>query len=141
MVSLMEGNQNSFIIKLNLTKQLYHKQTVLPTNVFFFKFHYYCYQLPLVVTFIDFKKAFDSINRKVMFVVLRHYGIPEAVVNAISVLYKNSKSAVMMMMETYLTHLTSLLESCREMFWLIFLFVVLVDYLLKRSRRSLTLEL
>ena len=28
------------------------------------------YQLPLVVTFIDFKKAFDSINRKVMFAVL-----------------------------------------------------------------------
>ena len=49
------------------------------------------YQLPLVVTFIDFKKAFYSINRKVRFAVLRHYGIPEAVVNAISVLYKNSK--------------------------------------------------
>ena len=30
-----------------------------------------------------------------MLAVLRHYGIPEAVVNAISVLYKNSKSAVM----------------------------------------------
>ena len=49
------------------------------------------YQVPLVVTFIDFKKAFDSINRKVMFAVLRHYGIPEAVVNAISVLYKKLK--------------------------------------------------
>ena len=49
------------------------------------------YQLPLVVTFIDFKKAFDSINRKVMFAVIRHYGIPGAVVNAISVLYINSK--------------------------------------------------
>ena len=32
------------------------------------------YQLPLTVTFIDYKNAFDSINRKVMFAVLRHYG-------------------------------------------------------------------
>ena len=52
-------------------------------------------QFPLTVTFIDFKKAFDSINRKVMFAVLRHYGIPEVVVNAVSALYNNSKSAVM----------------------------------------------
>lgn len=39
------------------------------------------------VTFIDFKKAFDSIDRKVMFTVLRHYGIPESAVNVISTLY------------------------------------------------------
>ena len=50
-----------------------------------------------------------------MFAVLQHYRIPEAVVNAISVLYKTSKSAVMVD-GTYLIHLTSLLESCREMF-------------------------
>jgi hypothetical protein len=53
------------------------------------------YQLPLTISFIDFKKAFDSINRSVMFPILRHYGIPEVIVNAISVLYNNSKSAVM----------------------------------------------
>ena len=47
------------------------------------------YQLPLVVTFIDFKKPLFSSTGKVMFAVLRHYGIPEAVVNAISVLHKN----------------------------------------------------
>ena len=46
-------------------------------------------------TLLNSKKAFDSINRKIMFAVFRHYGIPEAIVNAISVLYKNSKSAVM----------------------------------------------
>ena len=40
------------------------------------------YQLPLTVTFVDFKKAFDSINRTVT-------------VNAIKVLYSNSSSAVM----------------------------------------------
>ena len=44
------------------------------------------YQLPLTITFIDFKKAFYSVDKKVMFAVLRHYGIPVAVVNAISAL-------------------------------------------------------
>ena len=53
------------------------------------------YQLPLTVTFVDFKKAFDSINRTVMFPVLRHYGIPNPIVNAIKVLYGNFSSAVM----------------------------------------------
>ena len=32
--------------------------------------------LPLTITFIDFKKAFDSINGSVMSAVLRHFGIP-----------------------------------------------------------------
>ena len=53
------------------------------------------YQLTLTITFIDFKKACDSINIKVMIAVLRHYGIPEPLVNAIGALYNNSKSAVM----------------------------------------------
>ena len=48
------------------------------------------YQLPLTVTFGDFKKAIDSINRTVMFPVLRHYGIPNPIVNAIKVLYSSA---------------------------------------------------
>ena len=94
------------------------------------------YQLPLVVTFIDFKRAFDSINRKVMFAVLRHYGIPEAVVNAISVLYKNSKSAVMVV--------GALSDPCKVTTGVLqgdalapFLFIVLVDYLLKKATSQL----
>ncbi|CAF0980581.1 unnamed protein product [Brachionus calyciflorus] len=51
-------------------------------------------QLPLFITFIDFKKAFDSISRKMMFGILRHYGIPEKIVRAIEVLYKDSRSQV-----------------------------------------------
>ena len=94
------------------------------------------YQLPLVVTFIDFKKGFDSINRKVMFAVLRHYGIPEAIVNAISVLYKNSKSAVMV--DGNLSDPFDVTNGVLQGDVLApFLFVVLVDYLLKKATSQL----
>ena len=97
---------------------------------------YFSYQLPLVVTFIDFKKVFDSINRKVMFAVLRHYGIPEAVVNAISVLYKNSKSAVMV--DGGLSNPFDVTAGVLQGNVLApFLFVVLVDYLLKKATSQL----
>ena len=90
------------------------------------------YQLPLTVTFIDFKKAFDSIDRKVMFAVLRHYGIPEVVVNAISALYNSSKSAVMVdgnISDTFEVSTGVLQGDVLAPF----LFIVLVDFLLKTA--------
>ena len=48
-------------------------------------------QLPFFVTFIDFWEAFNSIDRMMMFAILRHYGIPEKIVRAI---YDNSRSSV-----------------------------------------------
>jgi len=50
--------------------------------------------LALVLIFVDFKKAFDSINREMLFAILRFYGIPLQVVEAIKQLYKNSKGVV-----------------------------------------------
>ena len=93
------------------------------------------YQLPLTVTFIDFK-AFDSINREVMFAVLRHYGIPEPLVNAIGALYNNSKSAVMVdgnISEPFEVS-TGVLQGD---ILAPFLFIVLVDYLLKKATSDL----
>ena len=53
------------------------------------------HNLPIILTFIDFKKAFDSINREVMFGILRYYGIPQITVDAIKVMYNNSNSRVL----------------------------------------------
>ena len=94
------------------------------------------YQLPLTVTFIDFKKAFDSINRKVMFAVSRHYGIPEPLVNAIGALYINSKSAVMVdgnISEPFEVSPGVLQGDVLAPF----LFIILVDYLLKKTTSDL----
>lgn len=90
------------------------------------------YQLPLTVTFVDFKKAFDSINRSVMFSVLRHYGIPKVVVSAIQVLYNDSNSAVMVdgsISEPFQVTTGVLQGDVLAPF----LFIVLVDYLLEKS--------
>ena len=48
----------------------------------------------LTIVFVDFKKAFDSINREVMFEILGLYGIPDKIIKAIKALHTNTKSRV-----------------------------------------------
>lgn len=44
--------------------------------------------------FVDFKKAFDSVNREVMFEILPLYGVPDETVQAIKVLCTNTSKRV-----------------------------------------------
>ena len=50
--------------------------------------------LKAVLTFIDFKKAFDSINRKKMMKILKAYGIPPNLLSAIESTYTNTRAKV-----------------------------------------------
>jgi hypothetical protein len=50
--------------------------------------------LPAVLTFIDFRKAFDSISRSKMFKILEAYGIPHNLLNAIKSMYTNTRAKV-----------------------------------------------
>ena len=46
------------------------------------------------MTFIDFKKAFDSIHRGKMMRILKAYGIPPNLLQAIEKMYTNTKTKV-----------------------------------------------
>ena len=46
------------------------------------------------MNFIDFLKAFDSLDRKSMFKLLAHYGVPEKIVRMIQCIYKDFKCKV-----------------------------------------------
>ena len=50
--------------------------------------------LPAILTFIDFKKAFDSVHRGKMLKILTAYGIPEQLVKAIGTMYENTRARV-----------------------------------------------
>ena len=55
---------------------------------------YYQRQLPLLAIFVDFSKAFDSVNRNALFKILRHCGILHKITDAITVINTNSSSRV-----------------------------------------------
>ena len=46
------------------------------------------WQTSLYLTFIDFEKAFDSIDHQILWSILRHYDIPEKIIAIIQQLYK-----------------------------------------------------
>ncbi|KAK3545686.1 hypothetical protein QTP70_010891 [Hemibagrus guttatus] len=49
---------------------------------------------PLYLVFVDFEKAFDSLQRDSLWKILRHYGIPKKLVTIIQDLYKNFECRV-----------------------------------------------
>ncbi len=49
---------------------------------------------PLYVNFIDYEKAFDSVDRETLWKLLRHYGIPKKIVNLIKNSYEGMSCRV-----------------------------------------------
>ena len=89
-------------------------------------------QLALVIVFVDFKKAFDSIIRIAMYNILLQYGIPLVIVEAIKRLYDNSKGMVMVngkLSEPFCINTGVLQGDVLAPF----LFIIVIDHIMKGS--------
>ena len=51
-------------------------------------------QTPLVLSFIDYEQAFDSVDRRALAKVLSLYGIPDKYTKVICAMYENNTAAV-----------------------------------------------
>ena len=49
----------------------------------------------LIVNFIDYEKAFDSVDRTTLWKIMRHYGIPDKLVTMVKELYGGSSCRVL----------------------------------------------
>ena len=91
------------------------------------------------MTFIEFKKAFDSINRETMWKILRHYRIPEKIANIIKCLYDGSISAVsidgILSKEFLITRGVLQRDTMAP-----FLFIIVLDYVLQNIEATTNLQ-
>ena len=88
--------------------------------------------LPAIITFIDFKKAFDSIHRAKMMKILKAYGIPPNLLRAIERMYSNTKAKVVTPDgETELFDITAGVLQGDTL--APFLFVIVLDYAMRKA--------
>jgi hypothetical protein len=85
---------------------------------------------PYFMIFVDFQKAFDSIDRNVIWKILKNIGVPDKIIKAISCLYTDTKSKVLVN--------GKLSEEIRTKTGIIqgdtlspFLFIIVMDYVFK----------
>ena len=90
---------------------------------------------PLRHYFIDYEKAFDSVDRDMLWKTMRHYGIPEKIVNLVRSLYVGTNCQVShdgQLSEPFQIN-TGVRQGCLLS---PFLFTLAVDWILKESTKG-----
>ena len=86
----------------------------------------------LYINFIDFEKAFDSVDREILWKLIRHYGVPDKIISLIQCTYKDLGSKI--------AHGGQLSESfevktgvCQGCLLSPFLFLLVIDWIMKTT--------
>ena len=83
---LLRENQCGFRRNRSCIDQIYSLKRIIDNCI--------DYNIPLYLNFVDFKAAFDSINRDYIWKCLRQYGLPSKYVRIIQAFFTNTASAV-----------------------------------------------
>jgi hypothetical protein len=87
---------------------------------------------PLYISFVDYEKAFYSLNRELLWKIARHYGIPQKLVNLIKKTYEKTNCKIVH--EGTLTDSFEVKTGVRQGCLLSpFLFLLAIDFVMKRS--------
>ena len=93
------------------------------------------FQKNIVLNFIDFKKAFDSIHRETLWRILKSYGIPEVFVNIFKQLYEGC--AYCIKTENGYTEYFDVVTGVRQGCILSpMLFIITIDYIMRKAMQG-----
>ena len=95
--------------------------------------------LPLALIFIYYSKAFDSIHRDRMFEILKAYGLPNIIIEAIRVIYEDS-SAVVITPDGETSSFQILAGVLQGDTLAPFLFIVVLDYVMRHALENISLD-
>ena len=121
---LLSNNQNGFRPNRGTREHILATRRIIEEVI--------TYHLPLVITFIDFSKAFDSLLRSKLPEVLASYGIPKKLIKAIMSLYTNTRATVLTpegLTKEFLTNLGILQGDVLAPF----IFIIVLDFILKMA--------
>ena len=77
--SKLRKEQAGFRPGRGITEQIFTLRNIIEQSIE--------WQSSLYVNFIDFEKAFDSVHRDILWLIMRSYGIPSKIVNMVKALY------------------------------------------------------
>ena len=90
---------------------------------------------PAVINFVDFEKAFDSVDRNILWKLMRHYGIPEKIVSLVKFSYDGTNCQVFH--DGQLSDPFDINTGVRQGCLLSpFLFILIIDWIMKETTKG-----
>ena len=124
MDKILRENQAGFRLSRSATEQITTLRIIVEQPLE--------WRTPLCINFIDYEKAFDSLDRNVLWVLMANYGIPSKIISLVKNMYEGTSCRILH--EESLTESFSIKSGVRQGCLLSpFLFLLVVDWIMKET--------